>query len=55
MRGSRKFCQRGSNFDLFFVLFFKFSLMRGGKIQVPLLADSETSFKWCFAGVVIMA
>ena len=32
MRGSRKFCQRGSNFDNNF--FFK--LMRDGRIQVPL-------------------
>ena len=30
MRGSRKFCQRGSNFDNIFFL------MRGGRIQVPL-------------------
>ena len=32
MRGSRKFCQRGSNFDYFF------SLMRGGRMNLPLLA-----------------
>ena len=35
MRRSRKFCQRGSNFDRVFFLFF-FSLMRGGRIQIPL-------------------
>ena len=35
MRGSRKFCQRGSNF-LYFVLFFSIHLMRVGRIQVSL-------------------
>ena len=32
MRGSRKFCQRGSNFDNVFVIYFLlfFSLMGGG-------------------------
>ena len=29
MCGSRKFCQRGPNFETFF-------LMRGGRIQIPL-------------------
>ena len=42
MRGSRKFCQRGSNFDNVFFLcvifLFFFFLTRGGRIQVPLLA-----------------
>ena len=57
-QGSRKFCQRGSNFDIFvFVLFF--SLMRGGRIQIPLLVGhqrpaSETPFKWRFAGGPMM-
>ena len=65
MRGSRKFCQRGSNFGnvflLFFVcLFFFFSLMKGGRIQIPLLAShqrpaNETPFKWRFAGGPMMA
>ena len=37
------------------VLFFVFSLMRGGRIQIPLLTGhqwpaSETPFKWRFAG-----
>ena len=45
MRGSRKFCLRGSNFDVVFcVLFFVFvffSLMRGGRIQIPLLAGHQ--------------
>ena len=55
-RGSRKFCQRGSNFDNIFL----FSLMSGGRIQMPLLAGhqrpaSETPFKWRFAGVTMMA
>ena len=33
MRVSRKFCQRGSNFF--------FSLMRGGRIQISLLAGNQ--------------
>ena len=32
MRGSIKFCQRGSNFDNVFF----FELMQGGRIQIPL-------------------
>ena len=36
MCGSRKFCQRGSNFDN--VFFFFFSLMRGDRTQIPLYA-----------------
>ena len=35
MRGSRKFCQRGSNFGFFFSSFF-FKLTREERIQVPL-------------------
>ena len=54
MRGSRKFCQRGSNYDFFL------SLTGGGRINVSLLAShhrpaSETPFKWRFAGVPMMA
>ena len=41
MRGSRKFCQRVSDFDPFF------SLGDGKRIKMPL--------KWLFAGVPIMA
>ena len=36
MRGSRKFCQRGPNFDNVF-----FSLIRGGRIQISLLAGHQ--------------
>ena len=69
MRGSRKFCRRGTNFDRFFL-----KLMRGGRVQIPLKAGhhrpasetpfkwrfhhrpaSETPFKWRFAGVPMMA
>ena len=42
MRGSRKFCQRGSNFDNDFYVF-HFSLTRGGRIQIPLLADNRST------------
>ena len=54
MRGSRKFCQMRSNFDNVFLFLF---LMRG---EIPLQAShhqptSETSFKWRFAGVPMMA
>ena len=49
----------GFNFDGFFSLFV-FSLMRGGRIQIPLLTAhqwpaSETPFKWRFAGGPMMA
>ena len=58
MRGSRKFCQRGSNFNFLFI--FLFFLMRGGRIQIRLLAGhqrpaSETPFKWRFAGGSMVA
>ena len=53
MRGSRKFCQRGSNFDDFFFFFFFLILMRGGRIQIPPLAGHQ--FKWRFAGGPMMA
>ena len=51
----QKICQRGSNFDNFF-----FSLMRGGRIKIPLLAGNhqppiETPFKWHFSGVPMIA
>ena len=38
MRRSRKFCQRGSNFEGFFFNFFFyfFCLMKGGRIQTAL-------------------
>ena len=43
-------CQRGSNFENVF-----FSLIRGGRIKIPLLVGhqwpaSETPFKWRFTG-----
>ena len=65
MRGSRTFCQGESNFDnvsMFFLFYFLllFMLMRGGRIQIPLLAArqrpaSETPFKLRFAGGPMMA
>ena len=58
MRGSRKFCQRGTTLTTFFFIFF--SLMRGGGIKIPLLVGqhrltSETPFKLRSAGVPMMA
>ena len=51
MRGSRKFCQRGSNSAALTIIL--------ERIQIPLKADqcrpaSETPFKWRFAGMHIM-
>ena len=34
MRGSKKFCQRGSNFGKVFFFFFFFQLMSKGRIQI---------------------
>ena len=54
MRGSRKFCQRGSNSDTII-----FWLMRWDRIQIPLKAShhrptSETPFKWSHGSLVIL-
>ena len=46
MRGSRIFCQRGSNFV--------FTLMREGRIKIPLLAGYQP-LKWLFAGGPMIA
>ena len=59
-RGSRKFCQRGSNPDNVFFFFFFFFLVRGKRIQIALKAGhhrpaSETPFKWRFAGELMVA
>ena len=56
MCGSRKFCQRGSKIDNFFV----FLVDEGKKIRIPLQAGHqwptrETPLKWRFAGVTMMA
>ena len=58
MRESRKFCQRGPTLTSFY--FYFFYMMRGGRIQIQLLAGhertaSETPFKWRFAGGPMMA
>ena len=55
MRGSRKFCQRGSNPDNVFIL-----SMRGKRIEIAQQGGhhrpaSETPFKWHFAGGLMMA
>ena len=57
MCGSRRFCQRGSNFDVFIVFVF---LMRGGRIQIPLKAGhcwpgAEMPLKWHSEGEQMMA
>ena len=51
MRGSGKFCQRGSNYDK---VFFSFMRGGGGRIQIPLLAGHQrpacetpfNAFRW---------
>ena len=58
MRKSRKFCQRGSNFDN--VFFFSVDEGKGGSKYQPFSAchywpASERPFKWPFAGGPIMA
>ena len=57
MRGSRKFCQRGSNFDnvFFFYIFFTFiflflSLIRGGRIKTILHLNGVPDF--CFQKLI---
>ena len=53
MRGSRKFCQRGSKFDFF--------LVDDGRedpnttISGPSLACQQNAIKWQFAGMPMMA
>ena len=59
MRGSRKFCQRGSNSDNVLFLFFSF-FFRGERLQRPPKAGnyrpaSKTPFQWRFAGGPIVA
>ena len=60
MRGSRKFCQRGSNSDKFFFVVVVFRGERGSKnhheqANMGLPAKREMSLKWRFAGKPIMA
>ena len=54
MRGSRKFCQRGSNSEKCFCYCFFQLIRRGERIQITLKAghhrpNRETPFKWHFA------
>ena len=54
----QKVLSEGSNFN--FLFFFFFFFMRGGRIQIPLLAGhqrlaSETLFKWRLAGGPMVA
>ena len=52
MRESRKFCQRGSNTDVFIGFFF----IRGKGIQIALNAGhNQPAFKWRFADGPMMA
>ena len=59
MSGSRKFCQRGSNFDN--VFFFFFFLVDEGRedpsttISGPSSARQRNTIKWRFAGGPMMA
>ena len=47
MRGSRKFCQRVSNFDNFFKKF-----MKGGRIQIPPISGPSSA---CHRNAISMA
>ena len=54
MRGSRKFCQRGSNFDVIFLV----NERREDPstiISWPLSARQRNAIKWRFAGVLVIA
>ena len=55
MRGSRQFCQRGSNFDVFFVFVFVFCFVLGEErkdpnttISGPSLARQRNAIKMAF-------
>ena len=59
MRGSRNFCQRGSNFDNVLLIFLYVFVLIDQGIQIPLQighhrSASKTPFKWRFAGVPMM-
>ena len=53
MRGPRKFCQRGSNFDKVFFLFDQ-GRADSSTISRPSSAHQQNAIKWCFAGVPMM-
>ena len=60
MRGSRIYLHRGSDFDGCFGCFCFVLVLVDEGIQIPLKAGhhrpaSEKSFKWRFAGVLMMA
>ena len=50
MRGSRKFCQRGSKFDNLFFL-----VDEGIKDQKNAINGPSSAFKWLFVDVLMMA
>ena len=55
MRGSRKFCQRGFNFDKVVFLVDEGGEDPNTTISGPSSAASETPFKWRFPGVPVTA
>ena len=54
MRGSRKFCQRGSNLDNVFLVWWGRNYPNT-TISGPSSATSKPHFKWRFTGIPIMA
>ena len=56
MGGSRKFCQRGSNFDIaFFKLFTRGSIQINTTISGSSSSYQRNAIKWRFSGVLMMA
>ena len=59
MRGSRKFCHRGSNINVF-IFFFPFFVDGGREDPSNTISESssarqQNAIKWRFAGVPMMA
>ena len=54
MSGSRKFCQRGSNFDGFFFLVDEGRENPSTTMSGPSSANQKNAIKWRFAGVPMM-
>ena len=61
MRGSREFCQRGSNFDVFFFFFFFFFFLvdegrKDPNTTISIIGPpAKRHLKWRFDGVSMVA